>query len=118
MLDTKFSRLLNLPSLMLAGMILTTAHLQFVAAIMTAGYHAEVAGGAVHKPEAMKKTIIDLYQPIFSGRVITMKMIRQSPKILMAVDALASLKNQGLPIDGITIGAGVPSSEAADRILA
>jgi fatty acid synthase subunit beta len=44
MLDTKFSRLIGKPPLMVAGMTPTTANEQIVAAFTNAGYHGEFAG--------------------------------------------------------------------------
>ncbi|KAF5024654.1 hypothetical protein F66182_3276 [Fusarium sp. NRRL 66182] len=119
MLSTKFSRLLNLPPLMVAGMTPTTTHPDFVATIMRAGFHAELAGGGYYAPGVMRKAIVDLSNLIPRGRGITINLIYANPRTFgWQLDLVTSLKSEGMPIDGLTIGAGVPSSEAAEKIMA
>ena len=53
-LDTKMTRLLGVPPVMVAGMTPTTVPWDFVSSIMRAGYHAEIAGGGVSLTESFR----------------------------------------------------------------
>ena len=118
-MDTKLSRLLGTPPVMVAGMTPTTVHWDFVAAIMNAGYHAELAGGGYLDAHSMSKAIRKLASNIPVGRGITCNLIYVSPKAMAwQIPMIGQLIREGVPIDGLTIGAGVPSLEvAADYIM-
>ena len=118
-LETKLSKLLGLPPVMVAGMTPTTVHWDFVSTIMNAGYHAEIAGGGYLDAESMSTAIKKLASDIPPGRGITCNLIYVSPKAMAwQIPMIGQLIREGLPIDGLTIGAGVPSTEiAADYIM-
>ncbi|KAF2008810.1 beta subunit of fatty acid synthase [Aaosphaeria arxii CBS 175.79] len=112
--STKMSQLLGTPPLMVAGMTPTTVHPDFVAAVINAGYHVELAAGGYHKEEALLKAIRTIEQLIPAGKGITLNMIYSAPRqIGWQVPFLKNLIAQGTLIDGITLGAGVPSLEVA-----
>ena len=118
MLDTKLSRLLGVPPVMVAGMTPTTAHWDFVAAIMNAGYHAELAGGGYLNTEAMSTAIRKIVANTPPGRGITCNLIYVSPQaIAWQIPMLRQLTRDGVPIDGLTVGAGVPSPEVATEYI-
>ncbi|EAT92603.2 hypothetical protein SNOG_01108 [Parastagonospora nodorum SN15] len=98
----KMTRLLGLPPCMVGGMTPTTASWDFVGAIISAGYHAEVAAGGLHTAEDFNNTIKSL--------AILVRYGEQLPLI-------RKLRSEGFPIDGITFGAGVPSTESLREYL-
>ncbi|KAJ6018409.1 hypothetical protein N7522_001873 [Penicillium canescens] len=85
--DTKMSRLLGIPPVMVAGMTPTTVAWNFVAATMNAGYHIELGGGGFYDAKTMPEAITKIEKAIPPGR------------------------------DGLTIGAGVPSIEVANEYI-
>ncbi|KAL4907692.1 hypothetical protein BDW74DRAFT_189141 [Aspergillus multicolor] len=113
-LETRLNRVLGAPPIMVAGMTPTTMHSDLVAAIMNAGYHAELAGGGYHSPSAMEAVIYDLARSIPEGRRITCNLIYASPRSLSwQIGLIRRLSKRRVSIEGLTIGAGVPSLEIA-----
>ena len=111
---TKFSKLLKLPPIMVAGMTPTTVPWDFVTAIGNAGYHVELAAGGYFSPEAFKQAIINVTSNIPAGRGLAINLIYVNPRaIAWQIPLIRQLIREGVPIDGITIGAGVPSAEVA-----
>lgn len=111
-IETKMTRLLGLPHVMVAGMTPTTCSPEFVAVIMQAGYHAEFACGGYHRPESMEAALRQLAATIPVHRSITCNVIYASPKSLSwQINLLRDLIQEGLPIDSLTIGAGIPSPD-------
>ena len=118
LLSTKMSRLLGTPPVMVAGMTPTTVPWDFVAVIMNAGYHVELAGGGYHDAGSMSTAIRKLAENIPTGRGITCNLIYVSPKALAwQIPMVGQLIREGVPIDGLTIGAGVPSTNIAAEYI-
>jgi fatty acid synthase subunit beta len=114
MVSTKMSQLLGTPPLMVAGMTPTTVHPDFVAAVINAGYHVELAAGGYHKEDGLVKAIRTIEQLIPAGKGITLNLIYSAPRqIGWQVPLVKNLISQGTLIDGITFGAGVPSLDVA-----
>ncbi|THC98395.1 hypothetical protein EYZ11_002114 [Aspergillus tanneri] len=119
LVDTKFSQLLGLPPLMVAGMTPTTTAPKFVAAIMNAGYHAELACGGFPDADSMRQGIQSLTAAIAPGRGITCNLIYANPRaIAWQIPLLAEMRRSGVPITGLTIGAGVPSPTIVQGYIA
>ena len=118
LLDTKLSRLLGTPPVMVAGMTPTTVPWDFVSAIMNAGYHVELAGGGYLDAGSMSGAIRKLAKNIPNGRGITCNLIYVSPRAMAwQIPMIGQLIREGVPIDGVTIGAGVPSTEIAAEYI-
>ncbi|KAH7122772.1 acyl transferase domain-containing protein [Dendryphion nanum] len=116
--STKMSQLLGTPPLMVAGMTPTTVHPDFVAAVINAGYHVELAAGGYHKEDALVKAIRTIEQLIPAGKGITLNLIYSAPRsIQWQIPLIKNLIAQGTLIDGITLGAGVPSLEVASGYI-
>lgn len=111
-LETKMTRLLGVPPVMVAGMTPTTVPWDFVSSIMRAGYHAEIAGGGYHSAKAFETAIVKLSQHIPPTSGITCNIIYSDPKaVRWQIPLIQDLVRRGYPIEGLTIGAGVPSAE-------
>ena len=118
MLDTKLSRLLGTPPVMVAGMTPTTVPWDFVSAIMNAGYHVELAGGGYMNAETMSNAIRKIVESVRPGRGVTCNLIYVAPQaIAWQIPMLGQLIRNGVPVDGLTIGAGVPSPEVVAEYI-
>ena len=116
--DTKMSRLVGLPPLITAGMTPATVPWDFVAATMNAGYQIELAGGGYYGAKAMTEAIAKIEKAVPSGRGICVNLIYVNPRAMgWQIPLLARLRAEGVPIEGLTIGAGVPSIEVAQEYI-
>nr|AAC49199.1 putative fatty acid synthase beta subunit [Aspergillus nidulans] len=112
-IETKMTRLLGTPHVMVAGMTPTTCSPELVAAIIQADYHVEFACGGYYNRATLETALRQLSRSIPPHRSITCNVIYASPKALSwQTQVLRRLiMEEGLPIDGITVGAGIPSPE-------
>ncbi|KAL9056394.1 MAG: hypothetical protein Q9162_002985 [Coniocarpon cinnabarinum] len=116
--DTKMSRLLGLPPIMVAGMTPCTVPWDFVAATMNAGYEIELAGGGYYNDKTMTAALSKIEKAIPAGRGITVNLIYVNPRAMAwQIPMIARLRAEGVPIEGLTIGAGVPSIEVANEYI-
>jgi fatty acid synthase subunit beta len=116
--DTKMSRLLGVPPLMVAGMTPCTVPWDFVAATMNAGYQIELAGGGYYNAKTMTAALNKIEKAVPPGRGITVNLIYVNPRAMgWQIPLLAQLRADGVPIEGLTIGAGVPSIEVAQEYI-
>lgn len=117
-LDTKMSRLFGLPPLMVGGMTPTTVPWDFVAAVTNAGYHIELAGGGYISANEFEVAIRKVSENVRASHGITCNLIYASPKaISWQIPLIRGLIRKGVPIDGLTIGAGVPSADIAREYI-
>ena len=116
--DTKMSRLLGIPPVMVAGMTPCTVPWDFVAATMNAGYHIELAGGGYYNGKTMTEALSKIEKNIPAGRGITVNLIYVNPRAMAwQIPLIGQLRADGVPIEGLTIGAGVPSIEIANEYI-
>ncbi|OLL25295.1 Fatty acid synthase subunit beta [Neolecta irregularis DAH-3] len=116
--DTLFSRLIGKAPLMVAGMTPSTVSWEFVAATMNAGYHIELAGGGYYSPSAMRAAIRKIEEATTPGCGITVNVIYINPRTYQwQMDLIKQLREEGSPIEGVTIGAGIPSLEIASEVI-
>lgn len=116
--DTKMSRLLGVPPVMVAGMTPCTVPWDFVAATMNAGYHIELAGGGYYDAKTMTEALTKIEKAIPAGRGITVNLIYVNPRAMAwQIPLIGQLRADGVPIEGMTIGAGVPSIEVANEYI-
>ena len=76
-INTKFSRIIGKPPLMVAGMTPTTSFygLNLVAACANAGYHVELAGGGLSRPAFFKERIATLLTKLKPGAGIALNLL-------------------------------------------
>lgn len=116
--DTKMSRLLGVPPVMVAGMTPCTVPWDFVAATMNAGYHIELAGGGYYNANTMTEALAKIEKSIPPGRGITVNLIYVNPHAMAwQIPLIGRLRADGIPVEGLTIGAGVPSIEVANEYI-
>jgi len=118
LVDTKMSRLTGLPPLIVAGMTPCTVPWDFVSAVMNAGYQIELGGGGYFNAKKMTEALLKIEEAIPSGRGINVNLIYVNPRAMgWQIPLLARLRAEGVPIEGLTIGAGVPSIEVAQEYI-
>ncbi|KAI0193374.1 fatty acid synthase-like protein subunit beta [Xylaria flabelliformis] len=116
--DTKMSRLLGVPPIVVAGMTPTTVPWDFVAATMNAGYQIELGGGGYYNAKTMTEALNNIEQAIPAGRGIAINLIYVNPRAMgWQIPLIGRLRSEGVPIEGLTIGAGVPSLEVAQEYI-
>lgn len=116
--DTKMSRLLGVPPVMVAGMTPCTVPWDFVAATMSAGYQIELAGGGYYSAKTMTEALTKIEKAIPPGRGITVNLIYVNPRAMAwQIPLIGQLRADGVPIEGLTIGAGVPSIDVANEYI-
>ncbi|ODV58075.1 tetrafunctional fatty acid synthase subunit FAS1 [Ascoidea rubescens DSM 1968] len=116
--DTKFSRLLGRAPLMIPGMTPSTVSSDFVATILNSGYHAEIAGGGYFTAPMMTKALETVTQKITPGYGIGINLIYVNPRMLQwGIPMIKELREKGLPIQSLSIGAGVPSLDVASEYI-
>nr|QOV03397.1 SpofasB [Hypomontagnella monticulosa] len=117
-IETRLNRILRAPPVITAGMTPTTVPWDFVSAVINAGYHIELAGGGYHNAEAMTTAIEKVAASIPTGRGITCNVIYVDPKAIgYQIPLIRQLIRKGVPIEGLTVGAGVPSPDVAAEYI-
>ncbi|KZW02887.1 fatty acid synthase [Exidia glandulosa HHB12029] len=117
-LDTPFSRLLGKPPLMVAGMTPSTVKGGFVSAVLSAGYHVELAGGGHYNAAAVRTKVAEIQSKIPPGVGITLNALYINPRQFNFQFPLwLEMKREGLPIEGFCVAAGIPSVEKAAEII-
>lgn len=116
MVDTKLSRLLARPPLMVAGMTPCTVQPSVVADTLNSGYHIELAGGGYFVEGALRQAFAEIQKRTPAG--ITLNVLYVNPPMLQwCIPMIGKMRSQGFPLDGLTIGAGVPSIEVANEYI-
>ncbi|HCU25280.1 MAG TPA: hypothetical protein DF383_09695, partial [Deltaproteobacteria bacterium] len=118
MVDTRFTRLVGKPPVMVGGMTPTTASEPMVTATIRAGYHIEVAGGGQPTPQHFRDRVKAIFDNNAAGEGITPNLLFLDPYLFgFQYPLVEVLANEGNAIDGATIAAGVPPPEKAGEIL-
>ncbi|KAG5462635.1 MAG: hypothetical protein BJ554DRAFT_4304, partial [Olpidium bornovanus] len=116
--ETPFSRLLGKPPIMVPGMTPSTVQESFVAAVVNAGFHIELAGGGQHTEEYLRnrvKKIMDLVAP---GEGITLNILFLNPRLWgFQYPAVKAMRKEGIPMEGVCVAAGVPSLDVANEVV-
>ncbi|KAJ2661821.1 fatty acid synthase alpha subunit Lsd1, partial [Coemansia sp. RSA 1200] len=118
-IDTPMSRLLGKPPVMVAGMTPSTISDVFVSAVMRAGYHIELSGGG-HFSEPMLRDKVDkILKSVDPGLGVSINSIYINPFLWnIQYPAMQGMRREGIPMEGLCIGAGVPSYEVTNEIIA
>ncbi|KAE8422587.1 acyl transferase domain-containing protein [Aspergillus pseudocaelatus] len=117
-LHNRMTTLLGKPPVMVAGMTPTTVRWDFVAAVAQAGYHVELAGGGYHTERQFEAEIRRLATAIPADHGITCNLLYAKPTTFSwQISVIKDLVRQGVPVEGITIGAGIPSPEVVQECV-
>ena len=117
-IDTPFSRLLGKPPIMVAGMTPSTVKAGLVSAVLSAGYHIELAGGGHYNPAAIRSKVAEIQANIPPGVGITLNSLYINPRqFTFQLPLWQEMRREGLPIEGFCVAAGIPSTEKAAEII-
>ncbi|KAE9067205.1 Fatty acid synthase subunit beta, partial [Phytophthora fragariae] len=119
-LHNRFTRALNKPPVMVAGMTPTTSleGIDLVAAIQNAGFHGELAAGGLSRPSIFEDAVNELVSKIKPGLGIAINMLYLNAKQWgFQFPMVLRMRRSGVPIESITIGAGIPTQERALEIM-
>ncbi|KAB8256213.1 acyl transferase domain-containing protein [Aspergillus pseudonomiae] len=117
-LHNRMTTLLGKPPVMVAGMTPTTVRWDFVAAVAQAGYHVELAGGGYYTERQFETEIRRLATAIPADCGITCNILYAKPTTFSwQISVIKDLVRQGVPMEGITIGAGIPSPEVVQECV-
>jgi malonyl CoA-acyl carrier protein transacylase len=76
-IDNRFTRLLGKPPLMVPGMTPSTVGAGFVAAVLNAGYHIELAGGGHYNEKALRAKVAEIQSRLETpGLALTLNVRR------------------------------------------
>ncbi|KAI0311286.1 acyl transferase domain-containing protein, partial [Amylostereum chailletii] len=116
--DTPFTRLLGKPPIMVAGMTPTTVKAGFVSAVLSAGYHVELAGGGHYSPAALRAKVAEIQTKIPEGVGLTLNALYINPRqFTFQYPLWQEMRKEGLPIEGFCVAAGIPTTEGAVEII-
>ena len=117
-LDTRFSRLLGKPPIMVAGMTPSTVKAGFVSAVLDAGFHIELAGGGHYNAKALREKVSEIQKSIPNGVGITLNALYINPRqFTFQLPLWQEMRKEGLPVEGFCVAAGIPTTEKAVEII-
>ena len=116
--ETKMTKLFGCPPVMVPGMVPTSVSPDFVIAVMKAGYHAELGGGGYSNEAAFEKAVREVASQVPPHRGVTCNILYANPQtVAWQVSCLRRLLGEGVPVSGITIGAGIPSEDVVADLV-
>ncbi|KAF9167813.1 3-oxoacyl-[acyl-carrier-protein] synthase [Actinomortierella ambigua] len=117
-IDTRMSRLLSKPPLMVAGMTPSTVNETFVSAVMNAGYHVELAGGGHYNETAVREKVKKLMKLTTPGSGVTLNTLFINVRQWgFQAPLVPKMRREGYPMEGFCCAAGVPSLEVAQEFI-
>ena len=103
---------------MVAGMTPTTVKAGFVSAVLSAGYHVELAGGGHYNPVALRAKVTEIQSKIPPGVGLTLNSLYINPRQFgFQFPLWQEMRREGLPVEGFCVAAGIPSTEKAAEII-
>lgn len=141
-LRTRFTDAVGKPPLLVAGMTPTTTNVNLVAACTKAGYYCELAGGGYSSEQLWRGAVSQLVQrlayaislldfhriwanvqfrdddkTVGDGVVANLLFLNQRLWAFQHSSLMKMREEEGVPVEGITIAAGVPSAERASELI-
>ncbi len=120
-LENRYTRFTGTPPFFLPGMTPTTVEADLVAAAANAGYVAELAGGGQPTEGILRRRLGELRERLAPGRGVVFNALYLDPylwRLHYAADRLiVRLREEGFPLIGLTISAGIPPKDEAIEIL-
>eukprot|EP01134_Creolimax_fragrantissima_P001062 CFRG1062T1 len=117
-IQTRMSTLLGKPPIMVAGMTPTTVNEHFISAIINAGYHCELAGGGHYNEKSLRDTIDNILKNTTPGSSVTVNVLfLNARQWAFQYLLIRRMRQEGYPIEGLCIAAGVPSIDNATEII-
>ena len=119
--DNAWTRLTGAPPIVLAGMTPTTVEAPIVAAAANGGFVAELAGGGQVTERILRLRMEELREKLEPGRAFVFNALYLDPHLWKlhfggARPLIVRLADEGYPIAGVTVSAGVPPKEEAVQL--
>ena len=103
---------------MVAGMTPSTVKAGFVSAVLSAGFHIELAGGGHYNSAALRSKVAEIQANIPAGVGITLNALYINPRqFTFQLPLWQEMRREGLPIEGFCVAAGIPTTEKAAEII-
>ncbi|MEM3341240.1 MAG: DUF1729 domain-containing protein, partial [Thermoplasmata archaeon] len=117
-LVNRFTKMTGKMPFLAAGMTPTTGNPELIAALSNAGYHAELAGGALPTERHFRSAVERLLALLKPGCSFGVNLLYLDPYLWgFQFPLMVRLCREGVPIDTLTIGAGIPTPEKAKEII-
>lgn len=120
-LDNRFTRVTGRAPFIVPGMTPTTVEAPLVVAAANAGYLAELAGGGQVTEAHLRARLEEIRQGLSPGQGVVLNALYLDPYLwglhLGKERLVLKLKDEGYPILGVTITAGIPPLEEAVALL-
>ncbi|MCC6811227.1 MAG: DUF1729 domain-containing protein [Deltaproteobacteria bacterium] len=116
----RFTEATSRPPVIVPGMTPTTVEVPLVAAAANAGYVAELAGGGQVTEAILRRRLNELSRALVPGQGVVFNALYLDPYLwrLHFGDRLVQrLRDEGYPLIGVTVSAGVPPKDEAVALL-
>jgi fatty acid synthase subunit alpha, fungi type len=96
----------------------STVKAGFVSAVLSAGYHVELAGGGPYSATSLRARVAEIQSKIPAGVGITLNSLYINPRQFgFQFPLWQEMRKEGLPVEGFCVAAGIPSTEKAAEII-
>jgi fatty acid synthase subunit beta len=103
---------------MVAGMTPSTVKAGFVSAVLSAGYHVELAGGGHYSATSLHSKVSEIRSKIPAGVGIMLSSLYINPRQFgFQFPLWQEMRKEGLPVEGFCVATGIPSTEKAAEII-
>jgi enoyl reductase-like protein/3-oxoacyl-ACP reductase-like protein/acyl dehydratase len=119
-LENRFTDVTGMPPVILPGMTPTTADAPIVAAAANAGFWSELAGGGQPTVKTLDLRLEELQGLLQPGRGFVFNTLHLDPwlwDLHVGKGLLVKARKAGVPVDGITVSAGIPERDVAVRLV-
>lgn len=120
-IDNRYTRFTGHSPVILPGMTPTTVDADIVVAAANAGHVSELAGGGQVTVEMFRKRMAEIARKLAPGAGVVLNALYLDPylwKLQFGDDKLVMrLRDEGYPLVGVTVSAGIPPVEEAAPLL-
>ena len=96
----------------------TTIKAGFISTVLEAGYHVELAGGGHYSPTALRAKVAEIQGKISPGTGLTLNLLYINLcQFSFQPPLWQDMCREGLPIEGLCVAAGIPTTEKAAEII-
>ncbi|MBF0491737.1 MAG: DUF1729 domain-containing protein [Deltaproteobacteria bacterium] len=118
-ISSKFTRFVGRPPIVDGGKTPTTAPVGYMSAAVNSGYHIEWAGGGQPTEKIFRERLGKIVENLEEeGSAFTLNTLLIDPYLWgLHYPLVQVVAREGAPIEGLAIGAGVPSLEEGTKII-
>ncbi|ETV97148.1 holo-[acyl-carrier-protein] synthase [Aphanomyces invadans] len=119
-LHNKYTARFGRQPVWVGGMTPTTSYygVPLVAAITESGYIGELACGGLPRPAIFESKVADLLSRLSPGNGIYLNLLYLNAKQwAFQFPMIKKMRQDGIPIEGVTVAAGIPTPDKADQVF-